>query len=84
MSVVNLARTEKSIKRIITRDDKSCDIYKEFAGDVEEDQEKVNCNQTEEHIDFRDRSLLLQVVEYWILRKLRRIELAKALTDMSR
>ena len=42
LSVINLACTEQRIKGVVTWDGESCNIYEEFASDIEEDQEEVN------------------------------------------
>ena len=70
LSVVGFARTEQRIQRVIPRDDETSNVDKEFAGNVEEDQKEVDANKAEESVDFRHRSLLLEVVENRILRKL--------------
>ena len=70
MSVVNLACAEQCIQRVVPGDDKSRDIDKKFTGDVEKDEEEVNSDQSEEGVHLRDRGLLLEVVEHWVLRKL--------------
>jgi hypothetical protein len=59
LSIVGLAHTEKSLQRVVTRNDESSDIDKEFAADVKEYKEEVDTNESEEGVDFRNRCLLL-------------------------
>jgi hypothetical protein len=73
LGVILLIVGEERLQRIVPRDDEPGGIDKELAGDVEEDQEEVDGDETEEGIDLRDRSLLLEVVEQRILGELQSI-----------
>ena len=70
LSIIDLARTEKRIKGIISWNKESCKVHEEFAGDVEEDQEKVDSDEAEESVDLRYGCLLFKVVEHRILGEL--------------
>lgn len=70
MSIIGFARTKQSLKRVITRNEETSKIYEKLPSNVEENEEKVNGDKTEEGIDFRDRGLLLEVVERRVLGKL--------------
>jgi hypothetical protein len=63
LGVIDLARTEQGVQRVVTGDDKAGDVDEELSGDVEEDQEEVQAGETEDHVDLGDRRLLLKVVE---------------------
>ena len=41
LGIINLAGTEESLQREISRNKKSCEIHKEFSGDIEEYQKEV-------------------------------------------
>lgn len=70
LGIITLSNTEKGLKRIVAWDYETGDIGKELTTDVEEDEEEVGCDQTEESVDLGDRSLLLEVVQDRILGKL--------------
>lgn len=68
MSIIGFASSKEGAQRVVRGQDKPSGIYKELAGDVEEDEEEVHAGEAEECIDFRDRSLPLEVVEDFVLR----------------
>ena len=70
LSVIDLTCTEQSLERVISWNEEACKVHKEFAGNVEEDQEKVNSGEAEESVDLGHGSLLLKVVEHGILGEL--------------
>ena len=70
LSIINLARREQGIQRVIAGDQKAGKVNEELASNVEEDQEEVNADKAEENIDLRDRGLFLQIVKSRILGKL--------------
>ena len=70
LCIICAARRKKCFQRIVSWNDESSNIHKEFATNVEEDEEKVNADETKEGIDFRDGCLLLEVVEDGVLGKL--------------
>jgi len=67
LGIISFSDTEQGLERIVTRDYETSDIGKELTADVEEDEEEVGCDQTEECVDLRDRSLLLEIVQDRIL-----------------
>ena len=67
LCIISFACAEQSFQRIVSWNDKTCDIDKEFSCNVEEDEEEVNCDEAEESVDFGYRGLLLEVVEHRIL-----------------
>jgi len=70
LSIICFTNTEESFKRVVSRNDETSKIGKKLSTDVEEDEEEVGSNKTQESIHFGDRCLLLQIVQDWILRKL--------------
>lgn len=70
LSVIRLANSEECLKRIVPWDDKAGEIGQELSSKVEEDEEKVEADDTEEPVDLRNRGLLLDVVDERILREL--------------
>lgn len=70
LCIINLARAEQRVQRVITWDQKSGEVDKEFASDVEEDEEEVETKQAEENIDLGNVGLFFKVVENGILGKL--------------
>jgi hypothetical protein len=71
LGVIGGAGGEQSIERVVGRDDETRQVDEEFTGDVEEDQEEVDANQTEDDIDLGDGALTLEVVEDRVLGELR-------------
>jgi hypothetical protein len=51
------------MKRVITRDQETGKINQELASDVEEDEEKVDADKTEDGVDLGDGGLSFEVVE---------------------
>ena len=62
LSVIDLARAEQSVQRVIAWYDESSEVYQELASDVEEDEEEVDAGKAEEGIDLWYRGLLLEIV----------------------
>jgi hypothetical protein len=52
LSVIDLARAEESIKRIISRDDESGEVGKNLSSEIEEDKEKIKADYTKDSIDL--------------------------------
>lgn len=77
MCVINPACAEKSLQRIVSWDHETSKVDQECTTDVEEDEEEVEANQTEEGIGFRNVGLLLEIVEGRILRQLEAQKSAK-------
>jgi hypothetical protein len=67
LSIIRFANAEESLKGVITRNDESGKIGKKLTSDVEEDKEEISGKQAKEGIYFRDRGLLLQVIQNRIL-----------------
>ena len=70
LSIIGLAGREQSVHGIVSGEQEASKVDEELAGDVEEDEEEVDSDETEEGIDFRDGRLLLEVVESWVLGEL--------------
>ncbi len=62
LSVVGFANAEQCFQRVVAWDHESSNVGEELAPDIEEDQEEVGRDETEESVNFRDRGLLLQIV----------------------
>ena len=60
LCIITLADGEQGLQRIIPRDYEAGNIGKELSADVEEDEEEVGCDKTEESVNLRNRGLLLQ------------------------
>jgi len=69
LCVINLACTEQCLKGVIARNDESRKVDQELAANVEENQEEVETDESEEGINLWDGGLLLKVVEGRILGK---------------
>lgn len=70
LCVIGLASGEQCVERVVARDDEAGQVNKEFTGNVEENQEGVNTDQTKDHVDLGDGGLTLKVVEDRVLGKL--------------
>lgn len=70
MRIINLAGAKQGFEGVIARNQKSGEVDQKLASNVEEDEEEVQANDTEESIDLRNGGLLLKVVEGRILGKL--------------
>lgn len=76
LGIIDLARTEQSFHRIVSWDEEAGKIHKEFASDIKEDQEKVDADEAEKGVDFRDRSLLFEVIEHGIFGQLEKFRIS--------
>ena len=54
LSVIGLADREQRVQGVVPRNHKSGDICKKLSGDVEEDEEEVECAQSEEGVNLGD------------------------------
>jgi hypothetical protein len=63
LGIVNFAGTEQSFQRIVARKNEAGEVDQEGATQVEEDQEEVEASQAENHVDFGDAGLPLEIVE---------------------
>lgn len=70
LGIIDCARTEQSFQGIVSWNKKSSKIHKKFAGNVEEDKEKVDADEAEKGVDLWHRSLLFEVVEHGIFGQL--------------
>ena len=70
LGVIDLACAEQGFQRVVAGDDKSSHVYKELAGNIEEDEEEVNSDKAEESVDFWNGRLLCEVVEHGVLGQL--------------
>jgi len=70
LRVIDLGCTEQGIQGIVGWEDEASSIDEELPSNVEEDQEEVEGAQAKDHVDLRDGSLLLKIVESRILGQL--------------
>lgn len=70
LSVIGGTGSEESLKRVVTGNQETGKVDEELASDVEENQEEVDANQTQDRIDLGDVGLALQVVKNGVLREL--------------
>jgi hypothetical protein len=63
LSVIDLARAEECVQRVVAGNHKAGDVNEEGAGNVEEDEEEVQADETEDRVDLGHRRLLLEVVQ---------------------
>lgn len=73
LSVIGGTGSEESLKRVVTGNQETGKVDEELASDVEENQEEVDANQTQDRIDLGDVGLALQVVKNGVLRELYRL-----------
>ena len=66
LSIISLAAAEQRLQAVVGRDHEASGVDEELAGDVEEDQEEVKGAEAEDHVDFWNAGLLLEVVEGWV------------------
>lgn len=67
LSVVGLADTEEGLERVVGGDKEAGRVNEELAGNIEEDEEKVQGAEAEDDVDLWHRRLLLKVVEVLVL-----------------
>lgn len=70
LSVIGSTSSKQGMKRVVTWDEETSKVDQELASDVEEDEEEVDANETQDDIDLRDGGLSLQVVQGGILGEL--------------
>lgn len=70
LRVINLAGTEERIERVIPRQYETSKVDEKLAGDVKENQEEVQAEESKDDVDLGDRGLLLEIVESWIFGEL--------------
>lgn len=67
LSVVSSARGEEGLQGVVAGKEETGKVDKEFASNIEEDQEEVDTDETQDHVDLGDGSLALQVVQDRVL-----------------
>lgn len=72
LSIINLAGGEEGVKGVVCWDDERSEVGEEGSAEVEEDEEEVESHNTEDRINLWNRGLLLEVVEDWVARELKR------------
>lgn len=72
LSIIRGTRGEQGLEGVVTRKDEAGNVDKELASDVEEDEEEVNTDQTQDDIDLGNGGLSLHVVQDRVLRQLPR------------
>lgn len=70
LSVIRSTRREEGLEGVVTGEEETGKVDEELASNVEEDQEEVDSNQAEDHIDLGDIGLTLKVVEDRVLGEL--------------
>jgi hypothetical protein len=70
LSVIRGARSEEGLERVVTGEEETGEVNEELASDVEENEEEVDADETQDDIDLGDVGLALQVVQNWVLGKL--------------
>lgn len=70
LRIVSLAGSEQRLQRVISWNCETSDICEQLPADVEEDEEEIGRDKPEESIDLWNRSLLLQIVQSWVLGEL--------------
>lgn len=66
LGIVTLAHTEQSLEGVVSRNHKSSKVGQELTTNVEEDEEEVGCDKTEESVDLWNGCLLLEVCQGWV------------------
>jgi len=70
LGIINFAGTEQCFQRIVSWNYESCEVYKKFASNVEEDEEEVQADKAQEGVDLGDIGLSLEIVEGRVLGEL--------------
>jgi len=70
LGVIGGGSGEQGLEGVVTGEDETGKVDEELASDVEEDQEEVNTDQTQDDIDLGDRGLTLKVVQDRVLGQL--------------
>lgn len=72
LSIINLACAEERIHGVVCWDDEGGDVGQESTSEVEEDEEEVDSDETEDSVGLWDIGLSLKVVENWVSGELQR------------
>jgi len=70
LCIICLAHAEQSLQRIVSRKEETGQVGEELSTKVEEDEEEIGCDKTEESVNLWDGSLLLEVVQDGVLGQL--------------
>ena len=70
MCIVCLAGTEQGVQRVVSRNDKAGEVDEELSSNIEEDEEEVEGEETEENVDFGNAGLLFEVLGHRVLAEL--------------
>ena len=77
LCIINLASAEEGFEGVVSWDDKAGEVGEDGASEVEEDEEEVEADDSENCVNLWNGGLLLEVVEDWVLGELKkRAELA--------
>lgn len=63
LGIVNSSTGKERLDGVVSGDDKSGSVDKEFSGNIEKHEEEVDTNNSEEGVDFGDGGLTLEVVK---------------------
>lgn len=74
LSVICGTGSKQRIQRVVSRNQETGKVNQELAGNVEENEEKVDSDNTQDGVDLGDRGLSLEVVEKRVLGELRERE----------
>ena len=72
LGIINLGGGEEGVEGVVCWDDEGSKVGEESSAEVEEDEEEVESHNTEDRINLWNRSLLLEVVEDWVARELKK------------
>lgn len=70
LRIINFTRTKQSVQRIVSWDEKASKVYEKLSSNIEEYEEEIDSDETEEGIDFWHGCLFLKPIEGRILGKL--------------
>lgn len=70
LSVIRGTRSEESLEGVVPGEKETGEVGEELASDVEEDEEEVDSDQTQDGVDLGDRGLTLKVVQDRVLGEL--------------
>lgn len=70
LSVIRGTRSEESLEGVVPGEKETGEVGEELASDVEEDEEEVDSDQTQDGVDLGERGLTLKVVQDRVLGEL--------------